>query len=644
MPDNELQLVLEAIGGNADSFGRLADRYSPTLLGLAYSLTGDVELARDVAQEALLKAYTSLSSLRRPDRFGSWLRQIAANLARTHLRSLSRHPAVALEESQEEGGVSLEEMVDRRLARQEVLHTLQSVPEGPRAAVVLHYVVGMAPAEAARHLGISRAAFDTRLSRGRDALRRELTILMDEALTEAKQQVEVYLEGLSERVKSALRAEPRERVTAAKELALLAARANLPRLFRDLKGHDEGVRKLTAQLLGDTLDRRAVAPLMEALQTEEVAAVQAELARSLSRLGATAAIPALHALSRNTADMTVHEAADDAVKALSALDAAAADTESDIAVEIDDLKNAGVESLLFDLLADDAAPVRVHAADGLGRVESVKVVPQLATVLGADPQPYVRRAAAEALGAILWPGRTSKDRITPAHRAKAVEALAAALSDQDMAVQAEAAWSLSLVTPDAQRPAVMQRFHEVLEAAVTGRPGPWWVTFPALAGALGTESDRVRIARLLLRKDVRFRGPLVEAVLQLARPGQTEANPLVIEAVNTKADPRCDHKLLKALGITLDPEALPLLQNALKGPQPLIREAAAHAIARYPDGQQRLKEAMSAGDEALITAAAGALDDPAFLEELAPRLSPRGRIALQAAARRLARTQGEAQG
>ncbi|HYF80865.1 MAG TPA: sigma-70 family RNA polymerase sigma factor [Symbiobacteriaceae bacterium] len=642
MPDNELQLVLEAIGGNADSFGRLADRYSPTILGLAYSLTGDMELARDVAQETLLKAYTSLSSLRRPDRFGSWLRQIAANLARTQLRSQGRHPQVGLDELPEQGGVGLEETVDRRLARQEVLRTLQSVPEGPRAAVVLHYVVGMAPAEAARHLGISRAAFDTRLSRGRDALRRELTILMDEALTEAKQQVEVYLEGLSERVKSALRAEPRERVTAAKELALLAARANLPRLFRDLKGHDEGVRKLTAQLLGDTLDRRAVAPLMEALQTEDVPAVQAELARSLARLGATAAVPALHALSRNTADMTVHKAADDAVKALSNPEPPGGD--GDIPVEIDDLKAAGMEALLLDLLADDTAPVRVHAADGLGRVESVKAVPQLAAVLGADPQPYVRRAAAEALGAILWPGRTSKERITPAQRAKAVEALAAALSDPDMAVQAEAAWSLSLVTPDAQRPAVMQRFHEVLEVAVTGRPGPWWVTFPALAGALGTESDRARIAGMLLRKDVRFKGPLVEAVLQLSRPSQTEANPLVIEAVQTHADPKCEHKLLKALGVTLDPEALPLLQTALKSPQPLMREAAAHALARYPHGQQQLKEAMSAGDEALITAAAGAIDDPAFLEELAPRLSPRGRITLQAAARRLARTQGEAQG
>ncbi|MDF2628731.1 MAG: sigW 3 [Symbiobacteriaceae bacterium] len=642
MPDTELQLVLQAIGGNADSFGRLADRYSPTILGLAYSLTGDMEQARDIAQETLLKAYTSLATLQRPDRFGSWLRQIAANLARTHLRSQSRHPQVMLEDTQEGNAAmpeaTLEEVVDRRLARQEVLRTLQSVPEGPRSAVVLHYVVGLTPADAAKRLGISRAAFDTRLSRGRDALRRELTLLMDEALTDAKAQVEIYLEGIADRVKACLHDAPRERVTAAKELALLAARANLPRLFRDLKGHDEGTRKLTAQLLGDTLDPRAAAPLMEALQTEGEPAVLAELARSLARLGATAAIPALHALSRNTADMTVHKAADDAVKALSALAPAASDaTGGDIPVEIDDLKAAGMEALLLDLLADDTAPVRVHAADGLGRVESVKAVTQLTAVLTADPQPYVRRAAAEALGAVLWPGRTTKERITPAQRAKAVDGLAAALGDPDMAVQAEAAWSLSLITPEAHREAVMQRFHEVLEAAVTGRPGPWWVTFPALASALGLEHDRVRIARLLLRKDVRFKGPLVEAVLQMARTGATEANALVTEAIATHADPKCEHKLLKALGITQDPAALPLLQSALKSPQAHMKEAAAHAIAQYPDGQRLLKEAMSAGDEALITAAAGAIADPAFLEELAPRLSPRGRIALQAAARRLAR-------
>ena len=651
MLENELHLVLEAVSGNADSFGRLAEHYSPTILGLVYTQVGDLETARDITQETMLKAYTSLGSLRQPDRFGSWLRQIAVNLARTQLRSQSRRPQVSIDDEAapprlpEQGETGLERTVERKMARQELLHALQAVPEGPRAALVMHYLVGLAPAEAAQRLGVSRAAFDTRLSRGREMLRRELTRIMEETLTEARDEVAIYLEGIAQRVKSALQDGQRERVLAAKELSLLAARANHARLIRDLRAPDETIRKQAAQLMGDTLDRRFAQPLMEALPAEEEPAVQAEICRSLAKIGVTDAVPLLHKVSRNTADMTVHKAASEAMKELEALANGVQIAEADIPVTIDDLKAAGIEALFLEMLADQGAPVRVQAADGLGRVESVKAIPELVKVLAGDPQEYVRRAAAEALGAILWSGRTTKEKVTPAKRDKAVAALAEALGDASIGVQGEAGWSLCLVTPpehDALRRQVMARFWDVIEGALK-RPGPWWVTFPPMVGALGSEEDQLRIAELLFRPDLRFKGPLCHMLTLLARPERTAVNARIRAAVEQGVFPKCNHELLNALGKSLDPAVLPFLLERLNTADPKERTAAARALAGYPNGPNLLRTALEAPgrDEGVTLALVGALepiatpDDVTLLEDVATRLSPKGAITARAAAKRI---------
>jgi hypothetical protein len=215
-------------------------------------------------------------------------------------------------------------------------------------------------------------------------------------------------------------------------------------------------------------------------------------------------------------------------------------------------------------------------------------------------------------------------------RTKAVLALAGALSDRDgMGVNAEAAWSLMLIAPEGDlRRQVLEAFYAALEGLLA-KPGPWWATVPAMLGALGGPEDQVRTARTILRKDVRWKGPLTEAMARMAKPGATAANGLIAEAIETGADPRCTHRLVEALGKSLDPSALPLLHKALRGADPKAREAAAQALAAFPEGRTYLREAIEAGgEEAAVLAAAVALaslgnaDDVAYLDAVAERLSP----------------------
>lgn len=643
----EMRCVLEAIGGSAEAFSRLADRYGRLILGLAYSYVGQMEAAQDISQEAFLKAWLSLSTLHRPERFGSWLRQITANLARDHLRRQGRRKLLPLEEwdqPQEEDGT-----MEQRLLREEILKRLDAVPEGPRTALVLHYLMGMEPAEAARHLGISRAAFDTRLSRGREGLRREMTQLMDEALTQSQTEAQRYLDGLSARVRAALTEGQRERATAARELALLAARSNQERLALDLQSHNEATRQAAAQLMAETGDPRAIPALIQGLKVEEEPAVQAEYCRSLARLRATEAAPLLQGLARQTAEMAVHKAA---IEAARLLDGPAEPAEAaDIPVGVADLRAAGIEELLLALLDDESPRVRAHGADGLGRVESVRALAPLVRLLATDPQEYVRLAAAEALGAIAGRSRQSTGRLAPKQKAQAVEALLAALCDPFHGVAAEAARSLSLIDigeGTGLRARVVEGTFAALDHLLQQRPGAWWSSLPLLLGQIAGEAEMDRLARVRLQNPQPVHnGPLNHGLERMAAPGRTAANPLLMEVLHTRpAKPDC---LLLALGKSQDQAAIPVLLEHLGPSTPHAWKAAAQGLAHYPDGAALLRQAVEAWlaeptpEDGPLQAAIAALEDvaaptdAAWLAAAADRMPPRSRITARAAARRIGR-------
>lgn len=78
--DDESRLVRRAIDGDREAFSDLAAGHWRRLLALARSIVADLE-AEDVVQEALIKAWQKLGSLREPEAFKGWLTRIVANAA-----------------------------------------------------------------------------------------------------------------------------------------------------------------------------------------------------------------------------------------------------------------------------------------------------------------------------------------------------------------------------------------------------------------------------------------------------------------------------------------------------------------------------------------------------------------------------------
>jgi RNA polymerase sigma factor (sigma-70 family) len=135
-------------------------------------LTGVREVAEDLVQEAFLRAFGQLDTLREQAAFPGYLRQTVLNQARAHFRrrrierlSVRRHALLAGSPP----GVPPD--VEQR---DSLWRALQRLPYRQRAALVLRYYEDLSESEAAQVLGTSVSAVKALVSRGTRALRAEL--------------------------------------------------------------------------------------------------------------------------------------------------------------------------------------------------------------------------------------------------------------------------------------------------------------------------------------------------------------------------------------------------------------------------------------------------------------------------------------
>jgi RNA polymerase sigma-70 factor, ECF subfamily len=163
MPREVAELVAAAKAGDREAFDELvrvtyADTYT-----LAFRLTGNEEDARDVVQEAYLRAYRGLRRFRGDAQFSTWMYRITANCAATHLGRRSRHRHDELDDSVP--------VVDPHPDHDP---QLRADAPGLRSVVVLRDVYDLPHEAIAAELGISESAAKVRLHRARNKLRDQL--------------------------------------------------------------------------------------------------------------------------------------------------------------------------------------------------------------------------------------------------------------------------------------------------------------------------------------------------------------------------------------------------------------------------------------------------------------------------------------
>jgi len=177
------ELVALATAGDLDAFNQLVSRWERPIFGLAFRTLGREEDARDVVQEAFMRAYRGLRGFKGEAKFSSWLYRITLNLCRDWIRRERRAPlvqvpegadAVDLADTQPGPGESVEELVARREMSKAVAKAMAELPEEQRAAIMLKEYQGLTFQEIADQLGCPLSTVKTRLYQGLSVLRRRL--------------------------------------------------------------------------------------------------------------------------------------------------------------------------------------------------------------------------------------------------------------------------------------------------------------------------------------------------------------------------------------------------------------------------------------------------------------------------------------
>ena len=181
MKNSDTQLINRVLNGDDTAFSKLVKKYQKQVHALAWRKIGDFHIAEEITQDTFLRAYQKLRTLKKPQRFASWLYVIATNRCNTWLHKkqsrtqLLKNKGGAQPEkpSYSEYVVQENERISVQAQREVVKKLLAKLEESERTVMTLHYFAEMSCTEIGAFLGVSANTVKSRLRRAQQRLKRE---------------------------------------------------------------------------------------------------------------------------------------------------------------------------------------------------------------------------------------------------------------------------------------------------------------------------------------------------------------------------------------------------------------------------------------------------------------------------------------
>lgn len=179
MEKNQLNLVIRAQSGDADSFGALYDLYADKIYKYIYYRTNHKETAEDITSLSFIKALENLASFR-PEKgsFSSWLYRIAHNSVIDYYRG-EKPSAVLLDETLPlADGKDIESDIDKDYLAGEAKKYLDSLSQTQREIVIMRVWDELSYKEIAEIIGKSEENCKVIFSRAIASLRGRVSLAL----------------------------------------------------------------------------------------------------------------------------------------------------------------------------------------------------------------------------------------------------------------------------------------------------------------------------------------------------------------------------------------------------------------------------------------------------------------------------------
>ena len=187
MKNSDTQLIHRVLNGDDTAFSELVKKYQKQVHALAWRKIGDFHIAEEITQDTFLRAYQKLRTLKKPQRFASWLYVIAANRCKTWLHKKQRRTQLLKnrggirpeKSSYSEYVVEENERISGQAQREVVKKLLAKLEESERTVMTLHYFAEMSCTEIGEFLGVSANTIKSRLRRAQQRLKREEPVIRE---------------------------------------------------------------------------------------------------------------------------------------------------------------------------------------------------------------------------------------------------------------------------------------------------------------------------------------------------------------------------------------------------------------------------------------------------------------------------------
>jgi RNA polymerase sigma-70 factor (ECF subfamily) len=190
--DLESAIVAELKAGSEEAYAWLIGEFHQPIYSLVYRILADPADAADTTQEVFLKVFRGMKHFHGQSSLKTWIYRIAVHEASNRRRWWFRHKAretsmeplensgaqgsgLAMQETLVDEGESPFDSAAHEEVRARVEQELRNIPEPYRSTVILRDLEEMSYEEIAEVLDISLGTVKSRLTRGRDALRKRLT-------------------------------------------------------------------------------------------------------------------------------------------------------------------------------------------------------------------------------------------------------------------------------------------------------------------------------------------------------------------------------------------------------------------------------------------------------------------------------------
>ncbi len=187
MLNNDAQLINRSLDGDDTAFAELVKKYHKQVHALVWRKIGDFHFAEEITQDTFLKAYKKLDTLKKPQRFASWLYVIATNRCRSWMQKKNSRRKLLkdnvdiknIELSYSEFVLQENERITTETQRDVVKKLLAKLQESERTVMTLHYFGEMSCSEIGAFMGVSANTIKSRLRRAQQRLQKEELIIRE---------------------------------------------------------------------------------------------------------------------------------------------------------------------------------------------------------------------------------------------------------------------------------------------------------------------------------------------------------------------------------------------------------------------------------------------------------------------------------